>query len=375
MKPLRISSEFYKVLPSELATQLETFYLADKKFWHGCDTISFPRYGPNKIWDFHYDSDYLLNPDLDCTFDQTFSQVTDSRAIEIRNHMRQHDQELAVFWSGGIDSTVILSAIVKNFQTADLKNVTVFANNQSYFENPTFFHNVIEKYHLRTTNFTNFSNNAIQHLFDTHIVTDGEPADKLWMVNVALQFESTYGQGLLGKSYQSTSDRFIDFLTGYMTIAQAQLYYEYLIQNIQETGVNIHTLGDLFWWINFNFHWIEHLLIWYQQFPVKNASTYQQFKKNYKPWYNSNEYQLWSLADRPKLLLPDQLNLYKMPAKQYIYELDNDRFYLNYKSKVGSSKSLTKVSSDLVILADGSKLDHTNNTILTEFINTNCLLC
>lgn len=374
MKPSRISSDFYQLLPSGLKSQLEVFNLADNKFWLGSHAISFPRYGQSRIWDFGLDTDYVSCPNLSHCHSDSFADISNARAIDIKKILQKQNQPLAVFWSGGIDSTVVLSSVIKNFDQADLKNVIVFANDQSYFENPIFFHRVIEQYGLTTVNFKNLSNKTIQSLFDTCLVTDGEPADKLWIANIAIQFESIYGQRLLDTPYQAAADKFIEFLSCYMSPAQAQTYYQYLICNIQEANVDIVTMGDLFWWINFNFHWIEHLLIWYAQFPVKTPDAYAQYKKNYRPWYNTDAYQLWSLMDRPKSLVPDQHHLYKMPAKQYIHDLVKDPFYLNYKSKLGSSKSLEKAPSDMIILADGSVLDHSDSHTLEKFISQYCLV-
>jgi hypothetical protein len=374
MKPLRISFDFYQLLPSDTKLKLETSLLADEKFWPGCAAVSSPRYGSSKVWDFYHDPDYVLCPALNQQSTKSFNDVTDLRAVDIKQAMKQQDQEIAVFWSGGIDSTVALAAMVKNFDSVDLKNITVIANNQSYYENPIFYHSVIEKYQLKTVNFKNFSDDRIQELFDRYYVVDGEPADKLWIVNIAIQFESVYGAGSLITPLKKISNKFIEFLTGYMSADQANQYYNSLIQNINEAGVEIVTLGDLFWWINFNFHWVEHLLIWYNQFPIKNHESYKQYKKNYKPWYNTEEYQLWSLSDRPKSIKTDRHDLYKMPAKQYIDDLVKDPYYLNYKSKLGSPKNLKKSVDNMVILSDGTSLDCKNRTLVEDFITKNCLV-
>lgn len=374
MKPLSISREFNQLLPTDLQSQLEVFYLADTKFWHGYGTVSFPRYGKSKLWDFYIDHDYVFSPDLAQSVNKSFSDISDQRAIEIRQAMQQHNRELAVFWSGGIDSTVILASIIKNFTSDELSNVTVIANNQSYFENPIFYHRMIEKFQLKTLNFKNLSNEIIQSLFDNYLITDGEPGDKLWICNAALQFQSMYGNGLLSQPFKNTSHKFIEYLTQYMSKKQACDYYDYLMQNFIETQSNVETTGDLFWWINFNFHWVEHLLVWYNLFPNKSVQSYNQYKKYYKPWYNTVDYQLWSLASQQKTIIDDRHELYKMTAKKYIHQVVNDDFYCNYKSKLGSSKPTKRLPSDFVILEDGSKLDHTNTATLEKFINENCMV-
>lgn len=373
MKPLRISPQFYQLLPAGLQSQLEMFYLADTKFWHGYGPVSFPRYGQSKLWDFYIDRDCVFSPGLNQSTDKSFEEISDQRAIEIKHAMQQHNRELAVFWSGGIDSTVILTSIIKNFTPDELSNVTVIANNQSYFENPIFYHKIIKKFHLKTLNFKNLSNEIIQSLFDTYLVTDGEPADKLWISNAAIQFQIMHGGDLLAQPFKNTSCKFIEFLGQYMSNQQSHDYYDYLLQNIIETQVDINTTGDLFWWINFNFHWVEHLLIWYNLFPNKSAHSYNQYKKYYKPWYNTIDYQLWSLSSQSKTIADDCYELYKMPAKQYIHQLVDDDFYYNYKSKLGSSKPAPPPPPDFVILSDGSRLDHTNTAVLEKFINENCL--
>jgi len=374
MKPIRISHDFYKIMPEDLKQQHEMFFFADRKFWQGCKAISFPRYGRMTTWDFHIDRDYVSSPPLTQTSNKSFKEVTDQRAIEIKQDMQKYNREIAVAWSGGIDSTVIITALVKHFSSEELKNVVVFANNESYFENPSFYHNVIEKYGLRTVNFKNFSNQAVQSMFDTYLVVDGEPADKLWMVSLALLFETMYGSGMLEKSLKSVEDKFIKFLFQYMSEQQAHDYYDFLIQNINDAGVEVNTAGDLFWWINYNFHWIEHLLIWYYQFPNKSLQAYNQYKKYYKPWYNTDDYQLWSLSTRPKSLPVDRLDLYKMPAKEYINELNPNMFYLNYKSKLLSAKDFTMAPSDAVIMSDGSTFDCKDPELMSKFINRYCLI-
>jgi hypothetical protein len=63
-----------------------------------------------------------------------------------------------------------------------------------------------------------------------------------------------------------------------------------------------------------------------------------------------------------------------MPAKQYIYDLNQDSFYLNYKSKLGSPKGLKNAVSDLVVLSDGTSLDCNNHDLVETFIQENCLI-
>ncbi|NDH49903.1 MAG: hypothetical protein EBY41_04995, partial [Proteobacteria bacterium] len=54
-------------------------------------------------------------PPYDENFSETFEQVTDERARDFIPWLRESDHnKLAMFWSGGIDSTVALASIIRN---------------------------------------------------------------------------------------------------------------------------------------------------------------------------------------------------------------------------------------------------------------------
>ena len=54
-----------------------------------------------------------------------FSDICDKRAIQLLDHVKQTGRQVAVRYSGGIASTLVLAAIVKNASTEDLKLVIV----------------------------------------------------------------------------------------------------------------------------------------------------------------------------------------------------------------------------------------------------------
>ena len=69
--------------------------------------------------------------------------VTDQRSWDLLAVLRREQCRLAVLWSGGIDSTIALAAIVKNWGPADLAQVDVVMNTSSYYENPVFYQQAI----------------------------------------------------------------------------------------------------------------------------------------------------------------------------------------------------------------------------------------
>ena len=75
-------------------------------------------------------------------------------------------------------------------------------------------------------------------------------------------------------------------------------------------------------------------------------------------WYDSNEYQEWSISAQPSSEKFDgSITSYKMPAKKYIYDLDKNEYSLIYKTVMGSpygGKSTPDKPHERVIFDDGS---------------------
>jgi hypothetical protein len=69
-------------------------------------------------------------PDTDPMFNKTFQQVSDEAAISLLKNMPD-DRQLLINWSGGIDSTVPLVAILKTWPAADQKRIVIGLNEGS----------------------------------------------------------------------------------------------------------------------------------------------------------------------------------------------------------------------------------------------------
>jgi len=372
MRPIFIHSSIYQHL-HHMMQDLEVYHKADQDFWTGSEFIAHPRFGEQKIWNFKSDLDFACRPSLDQTQKKTFAEITDSRSGEILDIMKTTGKRLAVFWSGGIDSTVVLSAIVKNFPPSYLQMIDVYMNNHSFMEYPLYYNRVIKHHKLNCINIENLSSHQLPTLFAEKIVTDGEPADKLWLVKVGISYFQEYGFQAMHESLNQGHDRFIKFLCFYMDEDQAHHYWNFVIDNIFETQAPVETIADLFWWINYNYHWNGHLLIWYAKHLDKNNTAWMNYQLNYHPWYNSLDYQTWSFSDNAKLrLLFTNPSEYKMEAKTYIFDLLKDENFIRYKTKHASGHRGDSSYRGLVIFEDGSAINHASE--LGNFVRENCLL-
>ena len=87
--------------------------------------------------------------DYDPNFDQTFEQVSDAKALEFKSRINKKNERFAIMYSGGIDSTVIMTALLKNLNKEELKNITVCTSVPAIVENPQFWRKYIwEKFQV-----------------------------------------------------------------------------------------------------------------------------------------------------------------------------------------------------------------------------------
>ena len=367
MKPIYISKSIYEYTSNDKLTFL---YDIDSKFIAGNPGfVGGARYGSiEKNWDLCV-PDLYKGPNLNVESTATFADISDARAIELQEKIKLPDKKLGVMWSGGIDSTVIISACIRNFK--NLNQLTVFMNNYSYYENAQFFHNVIEKYNFDVIDIDTYISNERKHF----IITDGEPADKLFPGGLALIYQKKYS---LHDSILSSKDNIINFIAQYVNYEFAIQYFELIQQNIEQTSAPIETVNEWFYWINFNFCWTGHMIRHYSnQTYDKNTKNFYTFKTNTFNWFNTHEYQAWSFSDIGKQEKHfTNLSEYKITAKKYIHSVAKDDNALLYKTKCPSGYQYQRAVRDktIVIFDDGTGIDNNEPERLQKFIQDYCLV-
>ncbi len=111
-------------------------------------------------------------PTFDRHFSASFSEITDRRCRSLKNN--KFDRPWILYYSGGIDSTVMVCALLRNLDRADLDNVIIACNPSSVYENPGFFFEHIEP------NFRLMSSTEIidREISQNYYYLNGEPADQ-----------------------------------------------------------------------------------------------------------------------------------------------------------------------------------------------------
>ncbi len=278
-------------------------------------------------------------PKYDPTFKKSYNDVCNNRAGEIAKLIRDNDYKFAVMWSGGIDSTVILAALIKNLSKNQLKNIIVCANASSLIENPTFFKKFIcNNFEILDSSIYKYD----QLIQKNYYIITGELGDQLGGLNQPyIDTQQNYYYYI--KNLSSTSKRYLISIKDKMYDYHYQLYKDLIIErfgeeyyfrvekNIKTANVPIISFYDYMWWFHFNLKYTTSMFRapgqYNDQIHCKKILDRLIF------WYNSTDYQKWSMVNRR-----DQ----QPSAKKYIHELDKNDWYFYFKTKMDSGGHLKR---------------------------------
>ena len=267
----------------------------------------------------------FVTPELKFIHDR-HDDLYDQRALEIA----AENKPIYVMWSGGIDSTCVLSSFFRNLAAADLKRITVVLNFESILENPDFYKKFIRPncscmsiYDLEVNN----------DFLSQNILLHGDPGDALYGPSISMfknliptkQYQLPWKDNLeLLKSGIPGDADFVDW------------YVNKISHNLFETNpANIDTIGDWWWWHYYNFKW--EFSIWRPLVKCrKDISTgiTQENIFNYlkNTFYNNEKFQQWSYSHHDT-----HIENHKLSAKKYIFDLNHDQNYFDRKIKVASN--------------------------------------
>ncbi len=294
-------------------------------------------------WSADSDPDYAV-PTLAYTNEHLYD-IVNNRAIELVHVAKAENKHMLVMWSGGIDSTLVVTSLLKNSTPADLDNVTIVLTLNSIIENYDFYKNHIK------TNFKCISWLDIEitnELLENNIIVHGDPADCLFGPSVAM-YEKLIptGEHLLPfKDNVSLIAKIIDsknlHITKEYNVPEFGSWYAKKITNnlLEVAPENVETIADWWWWHYFNFKWQFSLIRPLMRRRNNGAELIPLSDKNFKSYidnsfFNTERFQQWSYSNL-KTHVGSDIKNHKLLPKQYIYEYDKNIVYLNTKTKVES---------------------------------------
>ena len=284
------------------------------------------------------------------TATDTFEDLTNKRAVDLAKKYSNTDKNIFVYWSGGIDSTLIIAALYKNWDKNLLNRVTVILTADSIISNPNFYNKFI-KDRFPTRFLGTFL--GTQEGFCIH----GDMADALWIQGNIVSL-SAQGLPILEDDVNKDPSVFYTCIPNLPNDKVAQNVLDYALDDSIKAGIKLTTTSDVFWWLNFSFQYenmyVKHLreVVPYTQEHLTAYKLCQDF------WFDTEDYQAWSIrAQYDGTKFDGSLVSYKMPAKRYIYEFDNNPYTMIHRSKMGSTYKTLTSGINSVFFDDGSKFD------------------
>ncbi len=306
-------------------------------------------------------------PKYDPNFKKTFNEITDTKAISIKKRIQQ-GEKFVVMYSGGIDSTLVVSALIKNLTKKELKKVCICSSVETIIENPVFWNKFIHGKMNVLDSRTHKYDDLIEAGYTPITADEGDcifgTLSGLVLYNNLDYYIShlssdvrTNLQNLRYKisdeniHYSVFKDPIIKHLTGIHDEKYGRILYEKFDHNIKTSEVPIHSLHDFFWWSIFNVKYlncsVRGALFYNDRVPYKDA-IYKIVN-----WFNDPEYQLWSMVNNNNgQKIGSTPSTYKLATRKYIYDVDKNDWYMNFKTKIeslwyiASSQDVSDLSRD-----------------------------
>lgn len=277
--------------------------------------------------------------------DHKLHDLLNSRAIDIFNKAKQSNRRIYMMWSGGIDSTAVLSAFLRNLSTADHDIITVVMSQDSVNENPHFYSNYIDG-KLNAIQFVNF-NVTEDFLKNKGIIITGDPADALQGPSVPM-YEHLVPTGDHLKPFAGNEHLIIDPIEApYRNLIKKNNIVGFGSWYVNKVSANLHeiappgveSIADWWWWHYINLKW--EASIWRPLLRRKvnleeslSVDTINEFVTN--TFFNTPEFQRWSYSNRHQFITNNDPMTHKRQLKEYIFEFDKNQDYFEHKTKVQS---------------------------------------
>ncbi len=255
----------------------------------------------------------------------SFAEVCDAVASDIVSRARQEDRPIRVLWSGGIDSTVALIALMKALPEEEYFRLEPLLNMISINEYPLFFRQHI----LHKLNFRHCLPPITNHFGERELLVTGEHGDQLFGSDKLLPL---IVNGLSEEAWEDVLP--LHLFEKFGKAKKVDRLIDYLKPQVAAAPQPIKSTFELFWWLNYSIKWQQVSL----RLPVFTfrPDVAEIFDRTHH-FFRDERFQQWSIANHPNRACTD-LKDYKMVAKEYIHAFTGDEEYRNTKTKEPSLK-------------------------------------
>lgn len=226
-------------------------------------------------------------------------------SIRVKQLIKQYRAPYNLYWSGGIDSTLLLVSFMKE---TDHKDLIIYLTKSSIKENEYFFEKIIK------TNFKFVFNTGATSNIGTNIT--GECGDTIW---AALDQSFFIKEPIKQKIFRPWREWFelktkdVNFLN-------------FAEKFVKRAGRPITSLFEARWWF--------YLLCKSQsKATILQMHVFHDHEAPMIPFYESNDIETWAWYNLENMIEGNNWKTYKWPAKEIIYRFDKNKEYYKFKTK------------------------------------------
>lgn len=248
------------------------------------------------------------------TTNKSFGDICEQEAERIVKLGRP----IAVYWSGGIDSTLALISLIK----AGATDLTVIMTSASIIEYPLFYNKFIkDKLKVRRVR-----PSIVPDVDPTELIVTGEFGDQAMGSVVILD-------------YPDFSRIQSDPWEPHIRAKYGDRYLELVREQVKHAPFPIVTVFDYLWWMNYSCKW-QHVLVRMSGIDTQHTNLFMQ---NVEHFYRADDFQRWSMheGNHRSLKLKDTPASYKFVMKALIADFTKDIDYQRDKLKLGSLRDTT----------------------------------
>jgi hypothetical protein len=247
----------------------------------------------------------------------TNTKTFEEMAVERAEELKKLNGDIYIMYSGGINSTTALVALLISWSKEELERVHILTSISNIKEFPQMWNLIVEKFKGRIN--TSYVN--IEKICEKGYVITGEHGDQIFGGNNLKKITKYFDTESI---HQNWEDK-IPILYSYLfSESIAKKFIEVYRETTIASPFPIKSCFDLEWWLNFTNEWQSTK---YKILSVKSWNNPQvNYSKIYR-FFDTPEWQRWSIDNHDKKI-ENNLTSYKLPAKKFIVSHTNYNAYM-----------------------------------------------
>lgn len=284
----------------------------------------------------------------------SFESCCEARTEELLRDAEESDRPLYVLFSGGIDSTTVLSAFLKFHPLERLRGrIKIVTSTEAWVENPGF----MREHLVGTFELLPFSGLA-SYCDGRAVLVTGEMNDYYVPNSQYRRLGERAGKSL---SY-NTELLYQYLLAAPMPESHARRWCEVLDADWQRSPVYSDSFETFLWWVRFNWTRRGYTFLTFISVDLAAAgvSSFDTYNDRIRHFFNSDEFQRWGMANTDR-------SPRKNHCRALIASFFSDKDWVEQKQKFSSLRS-TLALKRLPLAFDASfRPQHTKEELLSHY--------